>query len=280
VPGHALASAKEARAEHVVRASTCHRLEDTLEVRRVVLAVAVEVNRGGVALVAGDLEAGAQGGAESARALHRMHARAVLAPDGGRRIARAVVHEQDVQRQPTGGLRDPGKHAADHRRLIARDHDGEAARAGLAVRRLHERVLRRHERPAACRLGLRNAEQASDRRRELEHRAWLARDPSRRRTLAPDDERHRPLAPVEMPVAADPAALAVVGHEDHSRAVEPAALLEELEEAAHVAVGLDDLVEVFGAAHAAHVAELVGGEQLEHQQIGVLFLHHPSALGH
>ena len=83
-----------------------------------------------------------------------------------------------------------------------------------------------------------------------------------------------------MPVAADPAALAVVGHEDHSRVVEPAALLEEPEEAAHMAVGLRDLVEVFGAAHAAHVAELVGGEQLEHQQIGILLLHHPSALGH
>ena len=47
-----------------------------------------------------------------------------------------------------------------------------------------------------------------------------------------------------------------------------------------MAVGLRDLVEVLGAAHAAHVAELVGGEQLEHQQIGVLLLHHPSALGH
>ena len=232
---------------------------------RVVLTVAVDVDRGGVALVAGDLEAGSQGSSEPARALGRMDARSVFAPDGGRRIARAVVHEQDIQRQPTGGLGDPGKHAADDRRLIARDHDGEAACAGWAVRRLHERVLRRQERPAACRLGLRHAEQARDRGRELEHRARLARDPSRRRTLAPDDERHRPLTPVEMPVAADPAALPVVGHEDHGRAVEPAALLEELDEATHVAVGLGDLLEVLVAAHAAHVAELIGGEQLEHQ---------------
>jgi hypothetical protein len=79
---------------------------------------------------------------------------------------------------------------------------------------------------------------------------------------------------------ADPAALAVVGHQDHGGAVEPAALLEEAQEAIHVAVGLGELLEVLGAAHAAHVAELVGGEKLEHEQIRVLLLHHPPALGH
>ena len=47
-----------------------------------------------------------------------------------------------------------------------------------------------------------------------------------------------------------------------------------------MAVGLRDLVEVLGAAHAAHVAELVGREQLEHQQVGVLLLDHAAALGH
>ena len=132
----------------------------------------------------------------------------------------------------------------------------------------------------ACRVGLRNAEQAADRRGQLEHRAGLVRDRARQRALAPHDEGNRPLAPVEMPVAADSATLAVVGHQDHRGAVEPAALLQELEEAAHVAVGLRDLVEVLGAAHAAHVAELVGREQLEHQQVRVLLLDHPAALGH
>ena len=47
-----------------------------------------------------------------------------------------------------------------------------------------------------------------------------------------------------------------------------------------MAVRLCELVEVLGAAHAAHMAELIGGEQLEHQQIRVLLLHHPTALGH
>ena len=47
-----------------------------------------------------------------------------------------------------------------------------------------------------------------------------------------------------------------------------------------MAVGLRELVEVLGAAHAAHVAELVGREQLEHQQVRVLLLDHPAALGH
>jgi len=73
-----------------------------------------------------------------------------------------------------------------------------------------------------------------------------------------------------MAVAADPAALAVVGHHDHGRLVELAALVEEIEELADALVGLCQLVEVLGVAHAAHVAELVGGEQLEDEQVWVL----------
>ena len=80
-------------------------------------------------------------------------------------------------------------------------------------------------------------------------------------------------------MAADPATLAVVGHQDHGGAVELAALLEEGEEVADAAVGLGELVEVLGAAHAAHVAELVGGEQLEHEQVGVLLVDHAPRLG-
>ena len=80
-------------------------------------------------------------------------------------------------------------------------------------------------------------------------------------------------------MAADAAPLAVVGHQDHGGVVELAALLEEGEEVAHVAVGLGELVEVLGVAHAAHVAELVGGQQLEHEQVGVLLLDHAAALG-
>ena len=80
-------------------------------------------------------------------------------------------------------------------------------------------------------------------------------------------------------MAADPAALAVVGHQDHRGVLELAALLEEGEEVADVAVGLRELLEVLGVAHAAHVAELVGGEQLEHEQVRVLLLDHAPALG-
>ena len=80
-------------------------------------------------------------------------------------------------------------------------------------------------------------------------------------------------------MAADPPPLPVVGHQDHRGAVELAALLEEAEEVAHVAVGLRELVEVLGVAHAAHVAELVGGQQLKHEQVRVLLLHHAAALG-
>ena len=80
-------------------------------------------------------------------------------------------------------------------------------------------------------------------------------------------------------MAADSATLTVVGHEDHGCVLELAALLEELEELANPPVRLRDLVEVLGTAHAAHVTELVGGQQLEHEQVGILLLDHPARLG-
>jgi hypothetical protein len=52
VPAHAVAAAEEARAEDVVGPAARHGLEDDLEVGRVVLAVTVDVDGGGVALVA------------------------------------------------------------------------------------------------------------------------------------------------------------------------------------------------------------------------------------
>jgi hypothetical protein len=79
-------------------------------------------------------------------------------------------------------------------------------------------------------------------------------------------------------VAADSAALAVVGHQDHRGVLELATLLEEGEEVADVAIRLGELLQVFGAAHAAHVAELVGREKLEHEQVRVLLLDDAPAL--
>jgi len=80
-------------------------------------------------------------------------------------------------------------------------------------------------------------------------------------------------------VAADASALAVIGHQDHGGVVESPALVQEGEEVADLAIGLGELVEVLGAADAAHVAELVASEQLEDEQVGVLLLHHPAGLG-
>jgi hypothetical protein len=80
-------------------------------------------------------------------------------------------------------------------------------------------------------------------------------------------------------VAADPASLAVVGHQDHRRALELAALLKVREELAHAPVRLGELVEVLRAADPAHVPELVGGEQLQHQKVRVLLLDGPARLG-
>ncbi len=79
-------------------------------------------------------------------------------------------------------------------------------------------------------------------------------------------------------MAADPAPLAMVSHEDHGRSVELAALVQELQELAEVCVRLGQLVEVLRAADPAHVAELIGGQELEHEQIRILLLHNTPRL--
>ena len=81
MPAHAVAVAEEAGAENVVGAACGNGCEHGVEVGGVVLAVAVEVDRGGVAVVAGGVEARAQRGPEAAAALVGDHARAVLAAD-------------------------------------------------------------------------------------------------------------------------------------------------------------------------------------------------------
>jgi hypothetical protein len=145
-----------------------------------------------------------------------MDSRAVPATDRRGRVARAVVHEEHVHGESAGLVRDGGQHAADGRLLVAGEDDREAAPGGLRCRTpLRRRILRRHQRPAARRLGLRHAEEASDGGRQLEHRARLPRDRAGHGTLSPYDERHGALPPVEVAVAADTATLAVVCHQDH-----------------------------------------------------------------
>jgi hypothetical protein len=67
MPTHAVAVSQKARAEHVVGAPASDRLEDPLEVGRVVLPVSVEIDRRGIALVARDLEPRAKSGAKPLR---------------------------------------------------------------------------------------------------------------------------------------------------------------------------------------------------------------------
>jgi hypothetical protein len=275
MPAHPVAVPEEARAEHVVGAPAGDRVQHTLEVRRGVLAVAVEVDRGGVALVPSELEPRAERRAEAARGVVRDDPRGRPAGDRGRGVAGAVVHEEPVDGHPAGFSRDAREHVADGRLLVACDDDGEAA---PGARRLHRRVESRHQRAAARRGRGLDTEKLRDRGCQLAHRAWLAPDRAWHRPGAPDDERHRPLAPVEVAVTADSASLPVVGHQDHGRVLELAALVEEGDEVAHVAVGLSEPVEVLRAANAADVAELVGGEQLQDEQVGILLLDHPPAL--
>ena len=118
MPAHALAPAEEARAEHVVRAPPRHGIEHSREVGGVVLAVTVEVDGGGVALVARVLEAGAKRRAEPARDRMRDHPRAVLPADLGRAVARAVVDEQHVDRKPARLRRDAANDGTDGSLLV------------------------------------------------------------------------------------------------------------------------------------------------------------------
>jgi hypothetical protein len=174
MPAHPLARPEEARAEHVVRAPAGDRLEHALEVRRRVLAVAVEVDGRAVPLVARQLEPGAQRGPESARRFVRDDARAEPPADRRRRVAGAVVHEQRVDPHATGLARDAREHVADRTLLVAGDHDRQAASRVRRLRRLHRGVAGRHERAAASRGRDLDAEKLPDRRRELAYRTRLA----------------------------------------------------------------------------------------------------------
>ena len=188
----------------------------------------------------------------------------------GGRVARAVVHHQDVDVH-AGDVRGHGvQNGGQPRLFIARDHDRQRAPRGGSA---HLGVSGRDQRAPACGSGCVHAQESADGVGQLAHRARLGADRARHRTLAPDHERHGALAPVQVAVAADAATLAVIGHQDHRGAFELAALAEEGQEVAHVAVRGLHLLQVLVVARAAHVAQLVGGQQLQHQQVGVLLLH-------
>jgi len=126
VPAHALARPEEARPEHVVRPAARDRLEHAREVGRVVLAVAVDVDGRGVALVAGCFEPGPKRGSETAAVRMGDDARAELAPDAGRCIRGAVVDEQHIDRKPTSFRRKSTEDAAHSSLLISRNDDRQA----------------------------------------------------------------------------------------------------------------------------------------------------------
>jgi hypothetical protein len=259
VPGHALALAQEAGAEHVVGATGRHGGEHLRELGRVVLAVSVEVDRGVVATVAGVPEACPERRAEPATGRVADHAGTVAAGDGRGRVIGAVVDDEHVDIHPARPGRHRREHCSDARLLVPGDDDREAP-APVGGRRDHTRVALGQQRPSASRRRSLDPQQLRDRPRQLEHGAPLAGLPAGHGTLAPDHERHGALPPVHVPVAADSAALPVVRHQDHGRALQLSALLEEGEEVTHVAVGLLELAQVLRVAHAANVAELISGE--------------------
>jgi len=204
VPAHPLARAEEARAEHVVGAPAGDGLEHAVEVGGVVLAVAVQVDGCGVALVAGDLEPGAERGAEATGDGMCVHPRTVLAGDLRRGVARAVVHDQHVDGQSARLGGNACEHVAHGGLLVAGDDDRKAAvrnsrigrncpaegaytppgagrlakidalAAVVRPRRARGRVLHRHHRPSACCTRRPQPQQPRDGLGQLEHRARLA----------------------------------------------------------------------------------------------------------
>lgn len=223
MPAHALARSEEAGAEHVVRAPASDRVEHGGELRGVVLAVAVEVDRGRIPVLAGVREPGPQRRPEPARLGVGDQLGAGGARDGGGTVARAVVDDHDIDGHPARPLRESLEHAPEARLLVAGDDDRQAA-AARGGRRSDGRISERDKRAPAGRGRNAHAEQLGDGRRQLADRPRLAAHRARHGALAPDHERHRALAPVEVPVPADPAALPVVCHQDHRRALERAAL--------------------------------------------------------
>ena len=275
-------SAEEARAEHVVRASARDRLEDALEVGGVVLAVAVEVHGGGVALVAGDLEAGAQGGAEAARALDasgrarraRARSRAWRRASRRPRAARPRGSPQAALGMPASTL--PTAGSSSRATTMARQRAPAGRCAGSTQRVLAPAPAagRAPPRAAARRAGGRSSPPArAPSAARARSRPGGAPSPQTTNGTGRSPQSRWPWPPIPRPWPWSAMRITVASSSLPRSSRKPRKL-------ADVAVGLRELVEVLGAAHAAHVAELVGGEQLEHQQVGILLLHHPSALGH
>jgi hypothetical protein len=172
VPAHALAGAEKARAEDVLGAPARDRLEDALEAGGVVLAVAIEVNGGGVALVAGGLEARAKRRADATGDGMRDHPRAVLARDLRRGVTRAVVDYEHVDGEPASRGRQAANDGTDGSLLIARDNHRKRPAWWVHMTR-RAGCFGQEKRAAARLLRRRQPEEMADRRRQLEYRARL-----------------------------------------------------------------------------------------------------------
>jgi len=131
VPRHAVAVAEEARPDHVLSAAARDRLEHALEFGGVVLAVAVEVDRGVIVAVASGGEALSDGRAQPVRVRVRDDLGARVASDRRGVVVRAVVDQEHVDAHTAGDARYPRDHVADRGRLVLRGDDREAPRWGL-----------------------------------------------------------------------------------------------------------------------------------------------------
>lgn len=131
MPAHSLAATEEAGPEDVLRPPARDRIEQPLEIARVVLAVAVQVDGGGVPTFARGLEAAAQRRPDPPRAVVGAHLGAGGPGDLRRAVLRAVVDDEHVERHAARFSGQPGEHAADRSLLVARHHDRQAA-ASLA----------------------------------------------------------------------------------------------------------------------------------------------------
>ena len=294
VPAHAVAAAEEARAEHVVGAPARDRLEHAREARpgRTRRRRRCRRRRRSPrrARSRGRCEArrrararpGASARARRARARSRAWRRASRRRRGARRRA---------CRRPRSEARRARRRRRPPRRAPRRSRDSAGGR-------LRATAIEDARRPASPPLG---RSQPGTQRAPAGPRTAAAAAPraapSRREIVAASSSTERGSRETAPGSAPSPQTTNGTGRSPQSRwpwppiprpwpwsairiTVAPSSLPRSSRKARNVAdapVGLGELVEVLGAAHAAHVAELVGRQQLEHEQVRVLLRRPPGA---
>ena len=188
---------------------------------------------------------------------------------------------------PHASLRQPAKHRADGRLLVARDDDRQASRSGWSTAARQVGASGAGDRSAVGSSGRPRAAAGAGTPQQLRRSSAPARGPSAARAET---------APGTAP---RPQTTNGTGRSPQSRWPWPPMPRPWPWSAMRITVASSSLPRssrksrksptwrsvsaswsrYSAAPHAAHVAELVGRQQLEHEQVRVLLVHHPARLG-